>query len=204
MLAHIIPVSGGLPDQSLPISPGHPSHDLPSGAPGHIWGAILRLLGGAEIDNDLPGDGGQIWGSLLRLLRWIVSRPHVGGGPSKPPGIPIIPIDPAWGIEAPSGPPPWSGGWVPVDPGFGKPPVWGILPVDPGYGIGAPVRPDQGLPDTPGHYVPCDPNYGIPERERHCGGGYPSTQPIVPRWVWIPEIGPDFGKPKPVPKPSPK
>ena len=181
----------GRPD----IGGGRPGNELPGGSPGHIWGAILRLLGGGQVDNDLPGGGGQVWGALLRLVKWALSHGHVSGGPIKPPGIPIIwPPDPDWG-PPPSGPPSWSGGWVPLEPGYGLPPVWGWLPTDPGFGIDVGGRPNNDLPGTPGHWVPVDPNYGI-----ETGGRCPphaSTQPI---WVWIAEIGPDFGRPKPTPK----
>jgi hypothetical protein len=159
------------------------------------------------------------------------SHPIAGGGypshqPIKPPGIPIIPVDPDWGV--PSGPPSFPGDWVPVDPGYGLPPILGWRPVDPGFGVGSGARPDQGLPGSggrpdqglpgspghpstgpvppggpstqpippissghpdqglPGHWVPVDPGYGLP-----CGGS--GAHPSHPIWIWIPEIGPDFG-----------
>jgi hypothetical protein len=159
--------------QRPPYGGGRPDNELPGG--------------GGRPDNELPG-GGYVWGTYAKLIKWLAG-PHID---IKPPGAPILPIDPGWSI--PILPPhPWlPGSWIPVDPGYGKPPLWGFLPVDPGFGVGGGgPRPDN---DLPGHWVPIDPDYGIPERERRCGGGeHPWGKP--PLWVWIAEIGPEVGLP---------
>jgi hypothetical protein len=125
-----------------------------------------------------------------------VRPPHVG---IKPPGLPVLPIDPDWGLPPAAGHlPTLPGHWLPVDPGYGKPPVFGFLPTDPGFGVEVPVGPGHELPgQTPGHWLPVDPNYGVPA----CPGTRP---PHV--WIWIPEVGPDFGlKPShPIDRPEPK
>ena len=169
--------SGARPDNELPGG-GYIDNELPGGGYG------------GRPDNSLPG-GGHIWGTLIR---WLM-RPQVGGGPVKPPGLwPILPVDPGWGIDPPDGPPHGPGNWVPVDPGYGKPPIWGILPVDPGYGIpsGGGGHPDNELP---GHWVPVDPGFGKPVGP--CGGERPAHIWGKPLWVYIIEIGPDFGLPLP-------
>lgn len=158
----------GRPDNELPGGGGRPDNELPSGGGGHIWGTLIRWL----------------------------SRPQVGGGPIKPPGLwPILPVDPGWGKPA-LPPSPWGPGiWIPIDPGFGKPPIWGFLPTDPGFGIpeGGGGRPDNELP---GHWVPVDPGFGRPVGP--CGGEKPAhIWGQRPLWAWIAEIGPDFGKPEP-------
>lgn len=171
--AKITPVSP--PDGPVDPDYGHPA-----------WG-------GGRPDNELPSGPAYIWGTLAK---WLLG-PHIGGGPAKPPGIPILPIDPGWGV-GPIGPPSGPGDWVPVDPGWGKPPIWGFLPVDPGWGVGG--GGGGTLPtDPPGHWVPVDPGYGRPVGP--CGGG--EKPPHVwgkPLWVYIFEIGPGFGKPTPEPK----
>jgi hypothetical protein len=106
----------------------------------------------------------------------------------KPPGVPILPVDPDWSV--PVAPPhPWlPGHWVPVDPGYGLPPVFGWRPVDPGFGVpeGGTPTPTPPIALPPGHWVPVDPSYGIP--------GHPCPpKPTQPIWIWIPEIGPGFG-----------
>jgi hypothetical protein len=112
--------------------------------------------------------------------------------PIKPGGFPIIPVDPDWSV--PEGNPSLPGNWIPIEPGHALPPVWGFLPVDPGFGVGE-GRPDNSLP---GHWVPVDPGYSIPLPgcpPCNCEGLKPGQLPV---WVWIPEIGPDFGlKPQP-------
>jgi hypothetical protein len=149
---------------------GHPDNSLPGG--------------GGHPDNSLPGGGAYVWGTLIR---WLM-RPQVGGGPAKPPGLwPILPVDPAWGVDPPSGPP-GNGEWIPIDPGFGKPPIWGILPIDPGFGVGGVPHPDN---DLPGHWVPVDPGFGKPVGP--CGGERPPHVTGKPLWAYIFEIGPDFG-----------
>jgi hypothetical protein len=117
------------------------------------------------------------------------------GRPIKPPGFPVLPVDPDWDI--PEGPPSWLGDWVPVDPGFGQPPIFGFLPVDPGFDI--PEKPEG----PPGHWLPVDPEFGRPSVPGG-GGGCDCNEP---KWVWVPEIGPDFGwreKKAKEPKPSKK
>jgi hypothetical protein len=109
----------------------------------------------------------------------------------KPPGLPVLPIDPDWSI--PVGPPTFPGDWHPVDPGYGLPPIFGWLPVDPGFGVpevppGTPTPPIAG---PPGHWLPVDPAYGVRPCPPGCQGGGEMPQP---KWVWIPEIGPEFGK----------
>lgn len=155
---------------SGPEGPVDPGYGRPGGGAGADPGYGIPDIGAGRPDNDLPS-GGHPWlpGWAAALVRWLLG-PHVGGGPAKPPGYPVVPVDPDWDI--PTVPPhPWlPGSWVPVDPGFGKPPEWGFSPADPGYGIpdvGA-GRPDNELP---GHWVPVDPSYGVPDRERRCGGG---------------------------------
>jgi hypothetical protein len=159
---------------------GRPDNELPSGG------------GGEHPDNELPSGGAHPWlpAWIPRLIRWLLG-PHIGGGPAgKPPGIPILPLDPDWDI--PVDPPhPWlPGHFVIVDGGWGKPPAWGRWFTDPGYGIPEGGKPDNTLPARPGHWVPGDPSYGVPERERRCSGEKPK-----PKWIWIEHIGPDWGKP---------
>jgi hypothetical protein len=170
---------------------GRPDNELP-GSGGHPW--LPGHGGGGRPDNDLPS-GGHIWSTLIRWL----TRPVIGGGPVKPPGLwPILPVDPGWGIDPPDGPPSGPGDWVPIDPGFGKPPIWGFLPVDPGWGVGKLPVVDNTLP---GHWVPVDPGFGRPGGG--CGGEKPAHIWGKPLWAYIFEIGPDFGKPiegKPEPK----
>ena len=149
--------------------------------------------GGARPDNELPG-GGHIWGAYARLIAWL-RGPHVGGGPAKPPGFPILPgLPPHIDNTPPTGRPSLPGDWVPVDPGYGRPPIWGFLPVDPGFGVGGRPGIDNSLPgDTPGHWVPVDPDYGQPVGP--CGGERPAHIWGKPLWVWIAEIGPSVGLP---------
>jgi hypothetical protein len=153
-----------------PVDPGYGRPDL---GPGHP-------------DNSLPGSGGYIWGALIR---WAM-RPQVGGGPSKPPGRPVLPPHPSNGLPPNGGNPPhpWLPGfWEPVDPGFGKPPLWGWVPgVDNGLPV-PPTYPSTG-PLPPGQWVPTDPDYGVPDR---CPGG---GKPHPPIWAWIP-TPPDLSKP---------
>jgi hypothetical protein len=171
-------------------SGAHPDNELPGGG------------SGAHPDNELPGSGGHPWlpGWIPRLIRWLLG-PHIGGGPAgKPPGFPIIwPPDPDWDI--PVDPPhPWlPGHWVPVDGGWGQGPVWGWSPVDIGWGVGG--GGGGTLPIHPGHWVPVDPSYGVPDRERRCGGGEHVWGKPQPLWVFIFHIGPDYGAPQP---PQPK
>jgi hypothetical protein len=164
--------------------PGGPDNTLP---PGYGGGRPDRP------DQGLPGGPGLTYPS-----QGLPGGPNYPtGGPIKPPGFPVLPIDPD--NPPPSKPPsPWGlGRWVPVDPGFGKPPIFGFLPVDPGYGIdeegeteppeteppptpGTPLPPTGGLP--PGHWLPIRPP------DCPCEGGEPE-----PKWVWVPHIGANFG-----------
>ena len=164
------------PDNELPVPP-----EPPEGPPG-IWPEPPPVVGGGPIIPPIPG----IW----------PPPPGINPRPPslKPPGLPIIPIDPDY--DVPTWPPHiWGGGgnWIPVDPGFGKPPVFGFLPADPGFGVPEtpPPTPTPPIAGTlPGHWVPVDPGYGRPI----CGGSAPVVNPL---WVWIPEIGPHFGVKKP-------
>ena len=65
--------------------PGDPDWGIDEGV--GIGGGI----GGPGIDNSLPGGGGHIWGAWVKVLRWVFG-PHIDGGPSKPPGRPILPL----------------------------------------------------------------------------------------------------------------
>jgi hypothetical protein len=172
---------------------------------------------GYGVPGDGPVDPGYGWPGGGRPTHPIA--PGGGGGrPShpiaKPPGFPILPVDPSWGV--PVGPPSFPGDWIPVDPGYGLPPILGWRPVDPGFGVpvapGTPTQPIQPVPPgtptqpiapvpppgTPthpiaGHWVPVDPGYGVSQR---CPDAV-----VNPLWVWIAEIGPGFGlRPKPQPK----
>lgn len=148
------------PDQGLPGSPDYPSQGLP-GSP------------------DYPSQG------LPPSWTGRPSHPIVKP-PLKPPGIPVLPIDPGWSV--PVGPPSFPGDWHPVDPGYGLPPVWGFLPVDPGFGVPAGGTPTQ--PIAPGHWLPIDPGYGVRPCPPWCQGG----EVAQPKWVWIPEVDANFGK----------
>ena len=161
-------------------APGDPGYDRPDWAPG---------LPGHDLP--VPPNGGHVWGAFLRWL----FRPQIGGGPSKPPGRPILPAHPDNGL------PPeyiWGGGgrWEILDPGFGRPPVIGWIPVDPGFGVGG--GGGGTLPVPPGAWVPVDPDWGVPPGECHCG-----DKPHPPIWAFIP-TPPDFSKPaKPQPNKIP-
>ena len=131
----------------------------------------------------------------------VAARSHIGGGPFKTAGIPHhlahrsrldIPVDP-----------PHRG-----FPAIGFRSILSVCR----YGVGPPTGFGVGgggggtLPANPGHWVPIDPGYGIPVGP--CGGERPPHVTGKPVWVWIAEIGPDVGKPKPVPPvppgPAPK
>lgn len=174
---------GGHIDNDLPGSGARPDNELPGGGYG------------GRPDNELPGSGAAPWGWRAKLIQWVLNRPTIGGGPAKPPGFPVLPVDPDW--DKPVFPPhPWlPSHWVPVDPGFGKPPRWGRIFVDPGYGIpeGGGGRPDNELP---GHWVPTDPDYDKPAIG--CGGRDHKWRPL---WVWLDDENPE---PKPLPTPTPK
>lgn len=182
---------GGLPgiDNSLPGAGGHPWLPGHGGGPG----------GGPGIDNSLPG-GGHIWGAWVKVLRWVFG-PHVGGGPSKPPGRPILPPHADNGLP-PSGDHIWGGGgnsgrWEILDPGFGRPPVIGWTPIDPGFGVGG--GGGSTLPIPPGQWVPTDPDYGIPEGSGDCNCGKPKP----PLWFYVFDPG-DLAKPVPPAEAAPK
>ena len=188
--------------------PGDPDYGIDSGVgidnslpgiPGHIWWG-----GGGRPErpgHDLPG-GGHVWGGWIKVLKWVFG-PHVGGGPAKPPGRPILPPHPDNGL--PPGDHVWWGGgghrWEILDPGFGRPPVIGWEPIDPGYGVGGGGGGTLPAP-PPGQWVPTDPDYGIEEGECHCGGDHK-----LARWFFVFDPG-DLTKPVPVPpappKPTPK
>lgn len=178
------PVDPGWGRPGGPIDPGwgqRPPVDPGYGRPD--WG-------GGGIDNTLPGAPGHIWGALIR---WIL-RPQVGGGPSgKPPGRPVVPVDP--GYNPPQGPPSGGGGWEPIDPGFGKPPLWGWVGIDNGLPPGPSTKPPDGGSQPPGGaWVPTDPDFGKPVRPCPPVGG----KPHPPIWAWIPDR-PSFPKPTPEP-----
>jgi hypothetical protein len=158
---------------SPPVDPGYGRPGWSPADPGYDIGLGLRP------DNSLP------WGPG-----------HPSTGPIKPPGAAILPPSPDNGLP-PTGHPWLPGHWRPVDPGYGLPPVWGWQPVDPGFGTGG--GGGGTLPAGPGHWVPIDPDYGIPEHHRRCC----PDKPHKPIWVWIAEIGPDFGTlPAPAPPPA--
>jgi hypothetical protein len=139
-------------------------------------------LPGAPVypDQGLPGGGYP-----GRPSHPIARPPHPGG---KPPGIPILPVDPDWGI--PVGPPSFPGDWHPVDPGYGLPPIWGFIPVDPGFGVPLPGAPDQGLPTPPDGGAP---GQGLP---------IPPSQPGVPTQpLPIPPTQPPGTPTQPLPTP---
>jgi hypothetical protein len=177
----------GHPDQGLPEGPsGHPDQGLPDEPP--------------YVDNTLPPYVDNGLPPIVIPPIFLPGHPshpiYPVGGPGRPshPIYPVIPIDPSWGV--PIDPPKPPGWWIPVHPGNGLPPVLGWLPVDPGYGLPVGGGPDNTLPKPPGHWLPIDPGFGV--------GGCPSTPPARPKfWVWIAEIGPDFGTlPAPVPQPK--
>ncbi len=182
-----------------PIDPGY-------GRPGGGWGPADPGYGRPGWSPADPGYGRPEGGRPGNDLPWGPGRPgnglpgeglHPWLPGHKPPGFPIIPVDPDWGVEAPDGGPGGIGDWVPVDPGFGRPPIWGWLPVDPGFGVGGTPHPDNSLP---GHWVPVDGDYGKPVGP--CGGERPPHVWGKPLWVYIFEIGPDFGKPPGVAEPK--
>jgi hypothetical protein len=155
---------------SPPTDPGYGRPGWSPADPGYDLGAGLRP------SNDLP------WAPVYpgHGLPHPPARPDI-----KPPGYPILPVDPDW--DKPIIEHPWlPGNWVPVDPGFGLPPIWGFRPVDPGWGVGG----GGGAPlpgnELPGHWVPIDGDYGKPEGP--CGGHTPKHV-----WVWIAHIDKDFG-----------
>lgn len=204
--------------QRPPTDPGY-------GIPGGGWSpadpGYDRPSYGGRPDNSLPGAPGHIWGSLIR---WLM-RPQIDNDPSKPPGRPVQPLPPSPGHpgnKPPNGgkpPHPWTPGhWEPIDPGFGKPPLWGFITIDnglpeppeitpapptgPGPGVpppvidGGPVIPPPTTKPTPpgGEWVPVDPDYGKPVGPCPPVGG----KPHPPLWAWIPDR-PSFPKPTPGP-----
>lgn len=177
--------------QALVPDPGEPIPPLPN--PPGIWGGGNQPFPTPPIN--IPGTPPPlgIWGGANQPFPGygLPSKPPGiwGGGNQpfptppiqiKPPGIPIIPIDPDW--EIPAHLPAYPGDWIPIDPGPGLPPIYGWLPVDPGYGVSI-ERPNQ---DLPGHWVPVQLPVFPPET---C-----CDSEKKPTWVWIPEIGPEFGK----------
>lgn len=78
-----------------------------------------------------------------------------------------------------------SGGFNPVDPGFGGGRPGGV---DPGYGVGGGFRPSNELPGSPGH-----PSQGLPSSPGHPSHGLPNMPggpsnelPPPPPGIWPP------------------
>lgn len=120
-LALITPLSGGLPDQSLPPVPGYPSQGLPwfpghvgggpAWAPGHVGGGPMPpgYVGGGPMPGapghvgggPMPGGDGEptwVWGFIPGSgWGWVfalLDKAHVGGGPATPPATVTPPIAP--------------------------------------------------------------------------------------------------------------
>ena len=151
------------PDHGLPGSQPHPEHPIVIG-PGKPAHPIYFPPGHPEHPIYIPG---------------FPSHPIVYPPPvvptDKPRGLPVIDPDPMF--KPPMTGPSYPGVWVTVNAGPTEPPAYGWLQAQSSLPM-----PKGGGAVSGGHWVAVD--NGTPKRP---DGVYPPT------WVWIPEIGPNFG-----------